>query len=143
MSAVSRRSLCTSTANLALPKTKKRKNSAQVSGETEHPGEEKSVKTIIPVVVEPTEIQPAQVGLKTKEDLKREDWCRHGIVDVPILVDLVHLIGRCPLCERALCCPKVHKDDDGVVHLTLVCSNRCGFAQNWRSSLTTFAVDKA
>ncbi len=72
--------------------------------------------------------------------LKRQhetDCYRHAIVDVPVLMELLNLIG-CPICGEALQYDKVRRDDQtSVVDLTLRCVQRdCAFIKHWCSSPT-------
>jgi len=69
------------------------------------------------------------------------DCFRQGVVEVPALMELLQLVGACPICKRKIDCPKVERNDEtGVVALTMRCGNRgCGFMTNWCSSPSSFS----
>jgi len=99
-------------------------------------GEQKDVAAVEDMKVD----TPATAS--TTGYVKDETDCfRHGIVDVPALMELLRLIGACPICKRKLDIPKVDKDEHtGIITTTLRCHNRaCGFLKNWCSSPSSFS----
>lgn len=78
---------------------------------------------------------PKELAKETEDE--RECY-RHAIVDVPALVELLTLIGRCPVCKSSLRTDKIATDEaTAVVNVSLKCSRlRCQFTKHWCSSPT-------
>eukprot|EP01089_Gocevia_fonbrunei_P008740 TRINITY_DN20471_c0_g1_i1.p1 TRINITY_DN20471_c0_g1~~TRINITY_DN20471_c0_g1_i1.p1 ORF type:complete len:163 (-),score=16.96 TRINITY_DN20471_c0_g1_i1:92-580(-) len=63
---------------------------------------------------------------------------RHAVVDIPSLIDLLRLIGKCPFCSETLDYLNVDQSASGVAHMNITCRKPgCGFVKLWRSSPTT------
>lgn len=97
----------------------------------------KKKKKTIEVAVKKEEVAPVPKELAKETEDERECY-RHAIVDVPALVELLTLIGRCPVCKSSLRTDKIATDEaTAVVNVSLKCSRlRCQFTKHWCSSPT-------
>lgn len=95
----------------------------------------KKKKIEVAVKKEDTAAVPKELAKETEDE--RECY-RHAIVDVPALVELLTLIGRCPVCKSSLRTDKIATDEaTAVVNVSLKCSRlRCQFTKHWCSSPT-------